>query len=96
MLHSDPKETSQCIAPVGTTDRVCFDSIGVPVMQFTIFGKLGCVEAKKNDCSSCEVKAAGLQVTVLLYKNDFSNSNAMEWEKEVFERNIKTFNKVMN
>jgi len=95
LLKSDPKRTSECIAPVGTTERVCFDSIGVPVMQFTIFGKLGCVVPKKNDCSSCAVTAAGLQLAVLLYKNDYSNDNAMTWEKLVFERNIKTFNKVM-
>lgn len=31
----------------------------------------------------------------MLYKNDYSNDNAKQWEKEVFERNIKTFNKAI-
>jgi hypothetical protein len=31
----------------------------------------------------------------LLFKNDYSNDNAKLWEKEVFAKNIKTFNKVM-
>lgn len=42
-------------------------------MQFTIFGKLSCVTPRKNDCSDCSVKAAGLEVTFLLYNNDFSS-----------------------
>lgn len=33
-LKDDPdvKLTSQCIAPPGATERICFDKIGVPVM----------------------------------------------------------------
>ena len=65
-------------------------------MQFTIFGKLSCVTPRKNDCSDCSVKAAGMEVTFLLYNNDFSSETAKEWEKKVFIRNIKSFNKAMN
>ena len=65
-------------------------------MQFTIFGKLSCVTPRKNDCSDCSVKAAGLEVTFLLYNNDFSSQTAQEWEKNVFIKNIKSFNKAMN
>lgn len=65
-------------------------------MQFTIFGKLSCVTPRKNDCSDCSVKAAGLEVTFLLYNNDFSSETAKEWEKKVFIKNIKSFNKAMN
>jgi hypothetical protein len=50
---------------------------------------------KKNICSSCKLDAPGLQVTYLLYKNDYSNDNAKKWEKDVFENNIKTFNKAI-
>ena len=64
-------------------------------MQFTIFGGLTCETEKKNECSECLVDASGLQVTFLLYNNDYSTSNAEEWEKQVFIRNIKSFNKVM-
>jgi hypothetical protein len=92
---NDVKETSECIAPPGTTERVCFDKIGTPVMQFAIFGGAKCVTPKKNICSSCKIDASGLQITFLLYKNDYSNDNAKQWEKEVFERNIKTFNKAI-
>jgi len=53
------------------------------------------VTPKKNICSSCKIKASGLQVTFLLYKNDYSNDNAKQWESEVFTRNIKTFNKAI-
>jgi len=64
-------------------------------MQFTIFGGLSCEKKKKNECSECLVDASGLQVTFLLYNNDYSTSNAEEWEKQVFIRNIKSFNKAM-
>lgn len=35
-------------------------------------------------------------VTFLLNNNDYSNPIAMQWEKEVFIRNIKTFNRFAN
>jgi hypothetical protein len=41
------------------------------------------------------IEASGLQVTFLLYNNDYSKETAMEWEKNVFIRNIKSFNKAM-
>lgn len=65
-------------------------------MQFTIFGKLSCQVPKKNDCSQCIVDAAGLQVTFLLYNNEYSTATAMQWEQDVFIRSIKSFNKAMN
>jgi Niemann-Pick C1 protein len=57
---SDVKKASKCEAEEDTTDRVCFDRIGVPVLQFAIFGGLSCVEPRKNECSQCAVKAPGL------------------------------------
>jgi len=96
-LWNDPdvKQTAQCIAAPDATERVCFDKIGVPVMQFTIFGKLTCATPKKNECSECSVNAAGLQVTFLLLNNDYSTATAEQWESDVFIRNIKSFNKAM-
>lgn len=64
-------------------------------MQFAIFGRVTCVEPKKNECSNCKVKAAGLQVTFLLYKSPYSIINAEEWEQKVFERNVISFNKAL-
>lgn len=51
LQNSDVKKTSQCVADASTTDRVCFDRIGTPVLQFAIFGGLGCTEPRKNECS---------------------------------------------
>lgn len=93
-LKADPnvKVTAQCIAPPDATERVCFDRIGVPVLQFAIFGGLSCVVPKKNDCAECLVKASGLQVTFLLYNNEFTSETAEAWERDVFIRNIHSFN----
>jgi len=89
--EQEVKATAQCVAPADSTERVCFDKIGVPVMQFTIFGGLTCETPKKNDCSDCIVDASGLQTTFLLYNNDYSLINAEAWERDVFIRNIKSF-----
>jgi len=96
-LTNDPavKVTAQCIAPANATERVCFDRIGVPVLQFAIFGGLSCVVEKKNDCSECLVQASGLQVTFLLYNNDYSTGTAEAWERDVFIRNVHSFNKAL-
>lgn len=64
-------------------------------MQFTIFGGLTCEVPKKTECSNCLVDASGLQVTFLLYKNDYSQANAESWEQSVFIRSVKSFNKAM-
>ena len=74
---------------------MCFDRIGVPVMQDAVFGGLSCVVPKKNECSECLVKASGLQVTFLLLNNLYSTGTAEDWEKNVFIRNIKSFNHAM-
>ena len=39
--------------------------------------------------------ASALQTTFLLNNNDFQFDSASEWEKNVFIRNLKTFNKVV-
>jgi len=54
-----------------------------------------CETPKKNECSECLIDASGLQVTFLLYNNDYSKANAESWEKSVFIRNVKSFNKAM-
>lgn len=95
LQEADVKETAQCIAPPDATERICFDRIGTPVMQFAIFGKLRCETPKKNECSSCRLDASGLQVSFLLYNNDYTAVNAEAWERDVFIRNVKSFNKAM-
>lgn len=60
MADPDIKETTKCIPPSNATERVCFDEIGVPVMQFSILGKQRCVEPKENECSACGVVASAL------------------------------------
>ena len=57
----DVKVTSQCIPDVTTTSRVCFDSIGVPVMSYAIFGNTSCVDnTTSSECSSCKIGASAL------------------------------------
>jgi hypothetical protein len=53
------------------------------------------VVEKKNDCSECLVKASGLQATFLLYNNDYTSGTAEAWERDVFIRNIRSFNKAL-
>jgi hypothetical protein len=38
------------------------------------------------------IDASGLQITYLLNKNAFSLASAEEWERQVFIKNIKSFN----
>jgi hypothetical protein len=55
LADPDVKSTAQCIPPPNAKERVCFDKIGVPVMQYTIFGKLACQGEKQSTCSLCRV-----------------------------------------
>ena len=81
-LLNDPdiKETTKCIPPANATERVCFDQIGVPVMPYTILGKMKCVEPKENECSACGLMARALQTTYLLNNNAFQFDSASVWE----------------
>ena len=88
----DVKKTSQCIPPPNSSQRVCFDKVGVPVMQSAIFGKLKCNAESDEPCAPCGINASGFQITFLLNNNDYQLDTAMEWEKNVFIRNIKSFN----
>lgn len=95
-LLADPdiKETTKCIPPANATERVCFDQIGVPVMPYTILGKMRCAVPKENECSACGLEASGLQTTFLLNNNAFQAESATAWELQVFIRNLKTFNMI--
>jgi hypothetical protein len=42
------------------------------------------------------IDASGMQMTFLLMNNKYSSTNAMAWEKDVFIRNVKSFNKALN
>jgi len=52
MLNDDPnvKVTAQCIPPPDTTERVCFDAIGTPVLTFAVFGGLTCEPGSDAPC----------------------------------------------
>jgi hypothetical protein len=67
----DPKDTALCIPPPGAKERVCFDKIGVPVMQYTIFGGLKCLNVRESACSNCRVAASAMQTTMLLNNNAY-------------------------
>jgi Niemann-Pick C1 protein len=68
----------------------------VPVMQYTIFGKLKCEGEKQSQCSLCRVDASALQATFLLNNNLYQFESADQWEQKVFISNIKTFNKLFD
>lgn len=86
------KSDAQCIPKADQTGRVCFDRIGVPVQVNAIFGGTTCVKDDSQPCAPCRIDASAFMVTYLLNNNDFTNPVAMEWEKQVFIRNVKTFN----
>ena len=92
LMASDPKVVAQCIPPEDATERVCFDSIGTPVLTFAVFGGLTCEVGTGSECDACKIDASGLQVTFLLNKNEYSLAASEEWERQVFIRNFKSFN----
>ena len=92
MLDSNVKETSQCIPPEDATERICFDRIGTPVLTFAIFGGMSCEPGTLGECEACQIKASGMQITLLLTNNIYSLNTAEEWERQVYIRNIKSFN----
>lgn len=87
------KIDAQCIPRADQTGRVCFDRIGVPVQVSAIFGGTRCIKDDTQPCAPCRTEASAYMVTFLLNNNDYSNPVAEEWEKQVFIKNIKTFNR---
>lgn len=90
------KIDAQCIPRADQTGRVCFDRIGVPVQVSAIFGGTTCVKDNTQPCAPCRTDASAFMITFLMNNNDYSNPVAEQWEKEVFIRNIKTFNTFAN
>ena len=86
------KIDAQCIPKPNETGRVCFDRIGVPVQVNAIFGGTRCIKDDTQPCAPCRTEASAYMVTFLLNNNDYSNPLAEQWEKEVFIKNVKTFN----
>jgi hypothetical protein len=95
MENSDPKNTSQCIPPPDATSRICFDRIGTPVLTFAVFGGLTCEPGTVGVCEACKIDASGMQMTFLLSNNEYSATTAEEWERQVYIRNFKSFNKAI-
>lgn len=86
------KIDAQCIPRPDQGGRVCFDRTGVPVQVGAIFGGTTCVKDDSQPCAPCKKDASAYMVTFLLNNNDYSNPVAEEWERHVFQRNVKTFN----
>jgi Niemann-Pick C1 protein len=86
------KLDAQCIPRADQSGRVCFDRIGVPVQVSAIFGGTTCIKDDSQPCAPCITDASAYMVTFLLNNNDYSNPIAEQWEKEVFIKNVKTFN----
>lgn len=84
-----------CANPLPGHDRACFDSIGTPVLTFAIFGDTSCQNVA-TECDQCILDAGGMQFTFLLSHNEYSQVTAEEWERQVFIRNVKSFNKALD
>lgn len=96
MADGDVKKTAQCIPQKNQTGRVCFDKNGIPVQVNAIFGGTTCNKDDSIPCAPCILDASAFVVTFLLDNNLYSADVAMEWEKQVLIRNIKTFNSLVD
>lgn len=56
----DPKVVAQCIPPPDATTRICFDSIGTPVLTFAIFGGKTCEPGSEAECQACLIDAPAM------------------------------------
>ncbi len=95
MTDQDVKDLATCVEPLPGETRACFDSIGSPVLTFAIFGDTQC-ENEATECDQCILDAGGMQFTFLLNHNEYSQVTAEEWERQVYIRNVKSFNKALN
>ena len=77
--------------PLPGEQRACFDSIGTPVLTYAIFGDTTC-QNEATECDQCILNAGGMQFTFLLNHNAYSQVTAEEWERQVYIRNVKSFN----
>jgi len=68
--------------------------MGTPVLTFAVFGDTQCQNVA-TECDQCILDAGGLQFTFLLNHNEYSLITSEEWERQVFIRNVKSFNKAL-
>ena len=69
--------------------------MGTPVLTYAVFGDTHCTN-KASECEQCNLDAGGMQFTFLLNHNEYSLVTAEEWERQVFIRNVKSFNYALN
>lgn len=69
--------------------------MGTPVLTYAVFGDTHCTN-KASECEQCNLDAGGMQFTFLLNHNEYSLVTAEEWERQVFIRNVKSFNYAVN
>lgn len=66
------------------------------MLTYAVFGGISCEAGTQGECQACLIDASAFQFTFLLNKNDYSIVTAEEWERQVFIRNVKSFNYAMN
>jgi hypothetical protein len=64
------------------------DQNGIPIIKNVVLGEAVCELDLKVPCGACNWKAGTLLVTFLLNNDIFTQEDAQNWEKEVFEANI--------
>ena len=93
--NDEIKTIATCITPLPGQTKACFDQMGTPVLTYAVFGDTHCTN-KASECDQCNLDAGGMQFTFLLNHNEYSLKTAEEWEKQVFIRNVKSFNKALD
>ena len=79
-------------------NRTCFDNIGSQILPYNVFGGISCGAERysPSECEACEINAEAMQATFILNRNAYSQSSVEEWERQVFIRNVKSFNEAVN
>ena len=99
------KQLAACTLPLpaqtgvnNTMNRTCFDNIGSDIQPYDVFGAITCANGVEypSECAPCEVNARGLQLNFLINRNFYSQSSVEEWERQVFIKNVKSFNQALN
>lgn len=57
-----------------------------------MFGGTVCRKDDSVPCAPCRLDASAFLMSFLLNNNEFSNPTAIQWEMQVFIKNIKSFN----
>jgi hypothetical protein len=67
----------------------------MPILPYLNMGGITCEGGAPDSCEACIIDASALMLTFLLNRSTYSEYLSADWEKEVFFRNVKSFNYAM-